>query len=176
MNTRGQSAGNEVVLAYIAGFIDADGCICLSSHKRKSRNGEQRIIYLPSISASQTCSLTADYLQENLLKMGFAVYRQAQLVNKANWTDRILLEINGMKRCKPVLEALIPYLVTKKREAELLLDFINHRSVLCSRDPYGAKEARIKYEMGFIKKHRNNGSDRAHKRLLNELEQTPVRA
>ena len=155
MNSGSQSAGNQVEFAYLAAFIDADGCICLASHKRKSRNGKERIIYHPSISITQTCTLTADYLHNLMLNMGFGVYRQLRRVTQKGWTDRHHLEVTGLRRCLPVLKDLFPYFVTKQTEAKLLIEFIEHRLALSSHDPYGDFEDRIKKRMHAIKKNRN---------------------
>lgn len=140
----GQSAGkNDLYFdIWLAGFIDADGCIGL--HKQTYKNNNN-INYVPSISITTTCQKTFNHLDLEMKKRKIGHHVTFRKVKNPNWKDRWQIEARGMKRCKPFLRRILPYLVTKKDEGILLLRYIESRTSGIMKKPYSEKE------FGFIK-------------------------
>ena len=109
---------------WLAGFIDADGCIRLSKGW-KNKKGQYSLI--PQITVHNVCVVTLNEVADIIggICPGF----------QTSWKNRISkrhsklynISIAGIKRTKPLLEAVKPYLITKRLEAELLYKFINNR-------------------------------------------------
>lgn len=136
----GNHAGN--LLAWLAGFIDADGMVCFHKQPKK----KQEITWVPGTSITTTCTKTADFISRSFKELGLPVYRCLRKVTNQNWTDRHHMEIRGQKRVKRLLEAILPYLVTKREEAELVMEFIRLRQEGSPTRPYS------EYEMGLVSK------------------------
>ena len=72
-------------------------------------------------------------------------------VTKPNWSDRHHIEIRGMKRLLKILPELIPRLVTKAAEAELVMEWIESRMKRPMRQPYNDRELAIVQEVRNLK-------------------------
>ena len=96
-------------LGYIAGFIDGEGC--LSFHKEKGGS------HSPFVSI---CNTNQEVIQwfKNKFDWGYKGYTDNRR-EKPKWN----LEMRGMKRIVPLLLAIQPYLIVKKKQANLLLEF-----------------------------------------------------
>ncbi len=133
-DTGRQSAGN--LLGWLAGFIDADGMIGI--HRQPT--SAQTVTYVPEVAVTTTCLRTADHLSAVFEAIDVPVYRQLRKVTKPNWSDRHALTIRGMKRVSKILPLILPYLVTKQGEAEMLMEFITSRRSQSPREPYRERE------------------------------------
>jgi len=141
-------AGN---LFWLAGFIDADGSVGL--HKQRQPGG--KVTWVPSLSVTTTCDLTADHISDVLKSLNLPFFRMLRKVTKPNWTDRHLIEIRGMKRISKILPLLIPRLVTKQQEAQLVMRFISSRKQVPMKRPYSDEELEMVLEVRNIKRARH---------------------
>jgi len=98
---------------YIAGFIDGEGCF--SFHKEKTG------YYSPFLSISNTNEDVINWFK-NTLDWGYKGYVDNRR-EKPKWQ----LEMRGMKRLIPLLLDILPYLIVKKRHAELILEYCKSR-------------------------------------------------
>jgi hypothetical protein len=118
--------------AYLAGVVDSDGCITVVSRKRKGHyipTFEPRIIianesreWLEEIKAMMPGYVTISAYAGTKVTEG-KVYRK----------NYYHLTVANMQTLKKVLNELLPHLVLKKRQAELMLKYIELRESKRSR-------------------------------------------
>lgn len=106
---------------YLAGFIDGEGYLGIV---RKSHNlCPQGYYYTPVIKITQVTR------NEEVLKAikEFIGYGNLTLDKRNNTTDnsvnKTTIEFRGMKRTFPIAKILYPYLIVKKKQARILMDF-----------------------------------------------------
>ena len=139
---------NKII--WLAGITDGDGCIGL--HRQPFNN---KVNFVPNYSISTTCKDTHEYLDVlfNELEIGHHwTYRKS---NKKEWKDRWVLETRGMLRNERLLFMLVPYLVTKKNEANIVLNFIKSRLSKSKMISYIPEELAMVEELKSIKDSRN---------------------
>lgn len=128
----------EVESAWLAGFADADGSIRLKKGAKNQKKGQNSLI--PHVTFHNTCVMTCNRIVELVTKL--VPIKTGSRKRTSDGHARCAgIEIYGMKRCEPLLRALLPYLVTKRIEAELLLKFIEHRQAREHRNkPYESED------------------------------------
>lgn len=116
---------SPIELAWLAGFADADGCFRLKKGMKNQKLGQNSLI--PHVAFHNTCVMTLNKIHERVSK----IVPEARTSERKRISKKHArmgnIEIMGMKRCEPLIKALLPYLVTKRLEAELLLRFIERR-------------------------------------------------
>ena len=142
----------ENKLAWLAGFIDADGCIRLSRGWKKKK-GQYSLI--PQVSIHNTCLYTMNEVAQILSSVipGFSLSWKKRI--SAKHAELVSISIMGIRRVEPVLNSLLPFLITKKLEAQLLLRFIGSRKIGIHNSPYNPMAYRIYEALKFIKLSRN---------------------
>ena len=108
----------EVLYAYLAGAIDADGYISIQRSKPKRYN---HYYYCAMIGFTGT----GEPLVQNILKKTFGggVYRyQPKNPKHKPWHQ---WQTSGSNKVYLALEKLMPYLITKKEQARIVLRFID---------------------------------------------------
>ena len=132
----GQSAGkrDDTDLAWLAGLFDGEGCFGLH-HKHNNRR-----------KASIGPEITLCNTDGRLLQRSHFIMKQHGLGHyihcyqgRNNQNPHWVIKIYGMKRCKVLLETLLPYLVGKADQALTMLEFINYRFSV----PYGTEHGPI---------------------------------
>jgi hypothetical protein len=106
-----------IATAWLAGMIDADGCI---SYTDKGGRGKQIV---PIIDIASSCKGTTSVLYKTIKLIGGAPFVTRQYKQTGCYTTRI----SGYKRVAYFLPFIIPFLVTKKDEAEKMLLFVTSR-------------------------------------------------
>jgi len=140
------------MLAWLAGLTDGDGSIGI--HKQ-SNNGNGQLV--PRFSISTTCSTTYRHLDAVFNEIGIGRHWDHRKVKNPNWRDRWVVNVCGMRRVKPLLQMLLPHLVTKKEEAEILLTFIDERLTSPMRRGYTKSQLAMVDRMKEIKQCRHGG-------------------
>jgi len=105
---------DEIIWA--AGFIDGEGSILL--HRAKSRRHGHGVRHQPTIVVGQT---TREPLEILARLFGGSIYLRAQ--QRPRCRPVYAWGIRGGKAVRTALTALLPYLIVKKAEAELILSF-----------------------------------------------------
>lgn len=105
----------ELLYAYMAGFVDADGSISISTVAKRKR-------YIPKITVCN-CDQRVVELFSN--KFGGKV-RKRTWKNK-NWRPNYEWTLT-CKKASSVIEKLFPYLQIKKRQAKLVLKAVEIKS------------------------------------------------
>lgn len=107
--------------AYLAGLIDGEGCITIAKRKSGQRKGEPWY-YQPVVSIGNTDKGMIDYVYN--LTHGFVLERKGRRSQKQKkeWKRVYSLFLTGEKM-RQALKEILPYLRTKRRQAEILLEF-----------------------------------------------------
>ena len=98
----------EKDLAYIAGFIDVEGCITISN------NGSV------SLGIVNTSLIVLEYIVSII---GGSLTKRTQIVNKPQYVLRWYGD-----ECIEVLSTLLPYLIEKKPQATTILEYFELRA------------------------------------------------
>ena len=109
----------DCMFAYFAGAIDSDGFVSIQRSTRKSKSGTVHTYYNAKIGfTSSNQTVVQHLLKENF---GGAVYTyQPDNPNYKAWS---VWQVSD-RHARRVLEALLPYLIIKKRQAELVIEFV----------------------------------------------------
>ena len=107
----------ETELAYIAGFVDGEGCI--SVYRRS--NG---ITYVPSLSISNTNLEVLQYINGLLGGVGYFIEMKS---HNPKWKTAWKLRFDS-KKCGEVLKPLLPYVRVKHQQMEMALILIDFQS------------------------------------------------
>lgn len=116
------------VLCYFAGIMDGEGSISIRRAKSQAKNHEYQ--YRAYLQIGMTSREVLDWVKENI-GGSYSKGTNDSVIAKAayNWT---MNPIDGAK----VLEQILPYLVLKKRQA---LVFIEYAKTVSLRGSYGKK-------------------------------------
>ncbi len=109
---------SQLQLAWAAGFLDGEGCVRIA-RRRTKRNPT----YSLEVTVSQNCIRTLDHLKQVL-----GVPCGGSLIHKG--TGRVRSNVYYLtyrsRNALEVLRLLQPFLVRKRREAELGIEFAEH--------------------------------------------------
>lgn len=134
-----------VTLSYCAGLFDGDGCILIS---RQLQPGRKRPTYRLVLSLVQNCRITVEHFQK-------ALGLQACLVQVARTRKQNRqvydLRFDGVHALR-ALQLLQPYLVRKKLEAEVAIDFWRQCALGVLPGCQGLPESIWKLRESFYKK------------------------
>ena len=134
-DTRSQSAGNVM---WLAGFIDGEGCIGFNKISGKKDH------HSPHLCIVNTHYPTIERVTTILSSLGIRYWVASPTVRqKTKYKQDWQVVVRGLRRIKPMLDLITPYLFTKKAQAEAVLDFVNYRLSLSPKAPYGEKELRL---------------------------------
>ena len=105
----------DLLLSYMAGFVDADGSISIVTVAKKKR-------YIPKVAATN-----CNYEIIELFKNNFGGKIRKRVRKNKNWRDCYEWSLTCRKAGK-VIEQLFPYLIIKKEQAALALQAIEIKS------------------------------------------------
>ena len=106
---------NKIKLAYVAGLIDADGCIMIGKDSWRERNRGIAPAYFEHVSISQCDPAGLKVVQELFGgKLGIEQARAPSRRPMHRWQARHTTACDFVR-------AILPYLRIKRREAELML-------------------------------------------------------
>lgn len=144
MATRGKLS--KIDAAYLAGFIDGEGCIAI--FKKNTPNGwsPQYQLY---IGITNTNKKVIDWAYS---KMGGYLYEKKRS-NATKHRIAYTLSVRGWESVIYVLNQIYPYLRVKKLQAELMYEFIENVSKLLSKAPKKRlSERELKYRNSFYER------------------------
>ena len=140
-------------IIWLAGFIDADGCIRLS---KGWKNKKEIHSLIPQVSIHNICLVTLNKAAEIVGEYcpGFQTSWKKRTSDKHSPMYNI--NIMGIKRCEPFIKTIRPYLVTKALEADLLTKFMGLRLNAKSHNAhYSSEEYQIYFALKELKKSRH---------------------
>ena len=115
---------------YLAAFLDGEGGIQIT---RSSRKGRQYALSLHPVVYFTNTNLEVIQTLRNWLRAGVMILSR----QREGYRDVHVLHITGIRNIMRLLTSLAPYLIVKKRQADLMLAFC--RSRLSPRGPEGRR-------------------------------------
>ncbi len=142
----------KAIASYIAGIIDGEGSIHIVTDKNKRLN---RLRLKPEISISNTKIELLEYLKDNI-PMSFIISKKQRNNYKHSFKfskTKVIYElrITSYSQLKQTLPFLIPYLLIKKEQAQLMLNYLNYRTSISKRR-YTNKDYKFKKQMEVLNK------------------------
>ena len=127
---------DELRVAWLAGLVDGEGAVYMS---RSNQRG--RWIYVPVFRIDMTCSMTIDTVCDLLADLDIDHRRFSYERKNKNHKDAQIVNVGRLAALSKLLPLLIPYLVTKRPNAEALLDFVDMRLAADHRSSKGPYES-----------------------------------
>lgn len=117
----------ETEKAYIAGFLDADGCVGISRNKSRSKAYEWD--YALRVMIINSDFEFIKWLKE---KTGIGTAYESKKAFKPNWSPVHRWQATADKG-RQILEQLLPYLIVKKYRSEMCLKLPKTKNCKCGR-------------------------------------------
>jgi hypothetical protein len=139
-----QQESSKLQLAWLGGIWDGEGTITFVL--------KQHIKYQPTCSVVNTNKIIIDkvihILEDNKIPHWVHFYEATK-----TWKRRWRVEVSGLRRTKKFLIVLMPYLVSKKQQAALMLEFVESRLKKLGIHPYyDSREQEIFLEVRELNK------------------------
>lgn len=106
----------KTTLAYLAGIIDADGCICILKTKPNQHNRKGK--WSLRLNVTNTNSRLVGWLTQHFPDIGHLFWK----FEKEGWKPRYDWYLSGWNAAK-LLELCLSYLVIKKEQAKIAIEF-----------------------------------------------------
>lgn len=125
-------------MGWLVGFVEGEGSFILNKQIFKKQKPTLR----PIIHISSTDFELAERVGKILESLNVGYFFQRRKLGAKGHKDQLVLEVVGVKRCKPLLEIIIPYMTDSRRKeaAENLLAFCNLRLSKPHSSLYGEEE------------------------------------
>lgn len=131
----------QVDIAWFAGLFDGEGCVSLGKISYGKRDGQY---YHPQAILTNTNVNLMNAAANVLRKAGLPFYIRTYASGRKNTKPLVTIQIQGIFRCLRFYEWLLPYMVGKRQEAELMLEYLRSRLTQPGRKaPYTAREHEI---------------------------------
>lgn len=117
----------ETEAAYVAGIIDGEGSLTLAHRKRNQARGWDSIE--PHITITNTDLRLMRYLSSLLNAQTYTSHQRA----KNHWKPQYSISFSAFADIAALLERIMPYLIIKRRRAEIMLRLIRRR---LAKEPY----------------------------------------
>lgn len=108
---------SKVELAYIAGIIDGEGCIHINKRKQKLGRNDDFAIEITIVNTSKKLM---EWLWDKL--GGYLNFRKSK---NSKWKGCYRLRVSRLQ-AEILLKRLLPYLIAKKSQAEIVLELRKH--------------------------------------------------
>jgi len=137
--------------AWLAGIIDGEGCIGLyKSYKKNDRDGSQGgknkwMIMKRFISINNNDVALIKKVSEIYYALGIKFYYRLKNRKNPNHKKTLAVIVEGQGSCKKLLTKIYPYLVAKKEEAKLLIEFVDLRKRKIQLAKRNCHSPKIKY-------------------------------
>lgn len=123
-----------VELAWLAGLTDGEGTIGLYRYIVG-----KHVVLKPRFQITTTSSRLVKRILDILEPIGVRLY-VSQAEQRPNWKEKYVLATVKHEACETVIRLLMPYLVEKTPQAELLLGFLASRKTSKYGDGYSEEE------------------------------------
>lgn len=128
----------ELEAAYLAGIIDGDGSLTLSHRRRNAARGWE------SIELHISISNTNQSLMSHLSQMLGAPFYSAKDRRNRKWKQHFVISFSAFVELNALLTRIIPYLIVKRRQAEIMLELVKRR---LSKEPYTDEDRKLVREL-----------------------------
>ena len=121
---------SEQEKAWMASTIECEGCLTLSYERRVPKGRDYEAVFtVVTIHVANTNPYLIKVISEIWKRLGVK-FHYTWSKGKGNWADALTIKCNSVGSSKKLLEAIRPYLTTKKVEADLLLEYASYREQL----------------------------------------------
>lgn len=135
-------------LGWLVGFLEGEGSFILQKQAYK----KQVPTFRPQVFASSTDFELSERMGEILDHMNVGKLFQRRRLGKRGYKDQLCINVFGIKRCKKLLDYIIPYMIDsrRRRAAETLQEFCNLRLSKPHQTPYGEEEQKLRDRLCFL--------------------------
>jgi len=125
---------NIIPLEYVAGLFDGEGWVTITRHKPYTQYGQKSIVYTSRVSIEMTDTQLLEDLHN---QFGGSLSKR----KKARATNRKITHIWYLhgKNARDFLIMILPFLRTKKEQAKIFIEYINHTSEYRNENPCRSK-------------------------------------
>lgn len=128
-------------IGFLVGMLEGEGCLTIN----KTVSPTKYLVYISITGKNkQLMEKVAEIASELNLPFHFRNYRQV-----------CTIQVSGMSRCKKWLDLVYPYLIGKKPQADILLEFIALRDRVMSLHPYNKPYSQKEYDLKELLKRYN---------------------
>jgi len=133
-----QQAKAMMEMGWLIGFLEGEGSFML----QKQKYSKQKAVLRPRIHMSSTDFELVEKAGEILKSLNVGSYFHRIKHDTRGWKDQMELVVSGIKRCKSLLDQIIPFMTDsrKKKAAETLLSFCELRLSKPHQAVYGIQE------------------------------------
>lgn len=144
-----QQERSRLELAWLGGIIDGEGSLTLRKHRKRKEN----YIIKPVIVINNTNKIIIDNIIRIYKKNDIAHWTTLVEYNNKKWKNYWSISIEGLRRIDRAIKILGPWLVGKKRHAEILKKFCTSRlNKLGKHVRYSEKELKLVEEIKSLNK------------------------
>ena len=111
----------ETEKAYLAGILDGEGCIVIDQMEREIADGSSKLYHRLRVTITNTDYTLITWASNKFPKAHLSLSNRIKA--RPHHRDVFTLVWSGY-RAVPLLTNLLPYMIIKKRQAELALDFL----------------------------------------------------
>ncbi len=108
----------EIEKAYLAGLFDGEGSVSVARTKPNNKNRDRTYRYTLEVTLTNTHQKTIEMFS----KLFNGSYSRIRHHDKVGWKDAHCIRWSSLK-AKSFLEELLPYLIIKKEQAKLAIEF-----------------------------------------------------
>lgn len=136
----------EFRLTRLAMLIECEGSITIGmTPPTKTRN---RPALYATVDLTNTSTVIIDEAKDTLSQEGIRFTARPEAICRgAGRKPRFDVNIHGIERVTKVLTTLLPYLRSKRRQAELVLEFVDSRKRAHKHEAYSDREWQLVYEV-----------------------------
>jgi hypothetical protein len=116
-------------LAWLAGLVDGEGSIGFYSHKEVLKRKYHVVRYRPTLHIANTDCLIineAEHIVQSILSLKPLPKITYKMQNKPRYHVCFMIRVQDKSNVLKVLEAIEPYLIGKKAQAQLLINMLKH--------------------------------------------------
>lgn len=125
-------------LAYLAGFIDADGCLSVYTKKHYKKIG-----FVPRVQITNTNEKGIYWIRDLLDKCNIPYYVYVRRHKNPKHSNTYDIMISGFKRCMKIVPKIIPYMHLKKDRASAMIKLCESRLKSGRHTPYSEHEINL---------------------------------
>jgi hypothetical protein len=114
----------------MAAILEGEGCLSLSYERRVPTGRDYSAVFTTiTVHVANTNPYLIRAVSEIWKRLGIK-FHYIWSKGKGKWADQITIKCNSVGSAKVLLEAVRPYMQTKKVEVDILLEYANYREQL----------------------------------------------
>lgn len=141
-----QQAKTHFNVGWLVGIVEGEGCITLTRGAvTKGKYGHKISPYLSIVNTNKALiDKTVEVIEFFNLPFHLSTRKYD---DGGEGKNRYALTVTGLKRTKQWLQFLLPYMVGKKKQTEIALEFINQREKVIDKHPWNKPYTDIDLEL-----------------------------